>query len=143
MRPLAFVVAIVAVVVAGVRPARAQAWVLPEHTGAVTFVVPAIMAAYWRRATAKGIIAAMLSGVGLNLVLYATGLAVYHEFKPYSLLNLDPIIWGLGVSLIVGVWVSLATAPPDAELVSRLFDAPVHPQEPTGEGVPIAAQPAM
>ena len=72
----------------------------------------------------SALMAAMLSGVGLNLVLYAVGLAVSHEFKPYSILNLDPIIWGLGVSLVVGVWVSLSTAPPNAELVSRLFDVP-------------------
>ncbi len=92
--------------------------------GAVTFVAPAVMTAYWRRATAAGDMAAMLSGVGVNVALYAIGLYRFREFKPFPLLSVDPIIWGMGVSLVVGVVVSLCTRPPDARLVSRLFDAP-------------------
>jgi len=39
-------------------------------------------------------------------------------------------VWGLLVSLVVGIIVSLLTRPPDEELVSKLFDAP----EPVAEG---------
>ncbi len=92
--------------------------------GAVTFVAPAIMTAFWRRATAAGAMSAMLSGVGVNVALYAIGLAMFREFKPFPLLSIDPIVWGMGVSLLVGVVVSLCTRPPEARLVSRLFDAP-------------------
>jgi Na+/pantothenate symporter len=92
--------------------------------GAVTFVAPAIMAAFWRRATAAGAMAAMLGGVGVNVVLYATGLIMTHEFKPYPLLGIDPIIWGMGTSATAGIVVSLCTSRPDAQLVARLFDAP-------------------
>jgi Na+/proline symporter len=92
--------------------------------GAVTFVAPAIMAAYWRRATAAGVTWAMLGGVAVVIVLYAAGLMAKQEFKPYPLLGLDPIIPGMGLSLAIGVLVSLCTRPPDARLVARLFDVP-------------------
>ena len=60
------------------------------------------------------------------LVLFSCGplLESKRFFDPYQLLGLDPIIWGLAVSAIACVLVSLVTSPPPAELVSRLFDAP-------------------
>ncbi|MBW3600488.1 MAG: sodium:solute symporter, partial [Planctomycetes bacterium] len=42
-------------------------------SGAATFVVPAVMAAYWRRATAAGVLAAMLAGAGTSLALLLIG----------------------------------------------------------------------
>jgi SSS family solute:Na+ symporter/sodium/pantothenate symporter len=44
------------------------------------------------------------------------------KFRPHFLFGIDPVIWGLGVSLTSGVLVSLFTAPPSPEVVSRLFD---------------------
>jgi hypothetical protein len=44
-------------------------------------------------------------------------------FRPYFLLEIDPLVWGLTTSLIAGITVSLCTAPPEPELVSKLFDA--------------------
>jgi Na+/pantothenate symporter len=107
--------------------------------GAVTFVAPAIMTAYWRRATAAGAMAAMLAGVGLNVALYATGLVLKREFEPYPLLGIHPIIWGMGVSALAGVVVSLCTAPPDERLVERLFCAR---KQPLGPDQTVAPQPA-
>jgi len=101
--------------------------------GAVTFVVPAIMAAYWRRATAAGVMAGMLGGVAVNVVLYAAGLVYLREFKAIAVLGLDPIVWGLAASLVAGVAVSLCTTPPDPRLVAKLFDV----AEPAGETGPI------
>jgi Na+/proline symporter len=95
--------------------------------GAVTFVAPAIMAAYWRRATAAGVIAAMVTGVGVSIAMYAAGLVINREFKPYSLLGFDPIVWGMGLSMLAGLLVSLCTTPPSAELVSKLFDVQPKP----------------
>ncbi|HJT36517.1 MAG TPA: hypothetical protein VJ783_31125 [Pirellulales bacterium] len=46
------------------------------------------------------------------------------RFRPYYLLGLDPVIWGRTASLIAGVLVSLATAPPPAAVLSRLFESP-------------------
>jgi hypothetical protein len=60
-----------------------------------------------------------------------------------QLAGFDPIIWGLAVSLLSGVIVSLRTAPPDAALVSRLFDVPAQPREPSSEDSVLAAQPAV
>lgn len=90
--------------------------------GAATFVVPALMAAYWRRASAAGAMAAMLTGVSGMLVSYTAGYLTKGEFGPYKLLGLDPLVWSLLASLAAGVLVSLATRPPSDELVSKLFD---------------------
>jgi Na+/proline symporter len=101
------------------------------------------MAAYWRRASAAGCIAAMIVGASTSIGLYAAGAIMAwltqqgHDlswlgfnplkgpatgFRPYFPLGLDPIIWGLTTSLVAGVIVSLLTRPPEAQLVSRLFD---------------------
>ncbi|TLZ75618.1 MAG: sodium:solute symporter [Methanobacteriota archaeon] len=99
-----------------------------------TFVVPAFMAAFWRRATAGGVMAAMLAGVTAVLGLYVAGwtwtwrgydqgIGVAGTFRPYFLLGLDPIVWGLAVSLIAGIVGSIFTKPVDSERVSLFFDA--------------------
>lgn len=92
--------------------------------GASSFLVPAFMTAYWRRATAAGAIAAMLCGSGVLLSLFIAGLATTHTFQPVFLAGMEPIIWGIAASAIAGVAVSLATQPPPPRLVSSLFDAP-------------------
>jgi sodium/pantothenate symporter len=92
---------------------------------ASTFVAPALMLAFWRRATAAGAIAGMLAGAATILALFSCGplLESKQFFDPYQLLGLDPIVWGLAASAIAGLGVSLVTVPPPVELVSRLFDA--------------------
>jgi SSS family solute:Na+ symporter/sodium/pantothenate symporter len=92
---------------------------------ASTFVAPALMLAFWRRATAAGTIAAMLVGAISILVLFTVGsIQSGTAFEPFKLLGLDPIVWGLVVSGAAGVLVSLVTSPPPEALVSRLFDDP-------------------
>lgn len=119
--------------VANLRPvAYLQALVVFSGSGgAAAFVVPAAMAAYWRRATAAGAFAAMAGGACTILGLYVTGflsadpgIGQATVFRPYFLLGLDPILWGLLVSLVAGIVVSRLTAPPPPELVSRMFDPP-------------------
>ena len=44
-------------------------------------------------------------------------------FRPFYLLQLHPLLWGLSASILAGIGVSLVTTPPDEELVSKLFDA--------------------
>ncbi len=104
---------------------------------ASTFVAPALMLAFWRRATAAGAIAGMLAGAATVLALFSCGplLESKQFFDPYQLLGLDPIVWGLAASAIAGVAVSLATTPPPAELVSRLFDAKPIAQSPLAASV--------
>jgi SSS family solute:Na+ symporter/sodium/pantothenate symporter len=102
---------------------------------AASFLMPAIMGAYWRRATHQGAIAAMAAGASTTLGLYLFGLVLGRRgydpgigpggsaFVPYYLLGFDPCVWGLAVSLVTGVVVSLLTPPPDPARVALLFDA--------------------
>jgi SSS family solute:Na+ symporter/sodium/pantothenate symporter len=99
--------------------------------GAASFLVPAMMTAYWRRATAQGTIAAMLCGAGTVLTLFIIGvlssdpqIGQATKFRPYFLGGLEPMVWGLAASALAGVVVSLLTPPPKPELVSKFFDAP-------------------
>jgi SSS family solute:Na+ symporter/sodium/pantothenate symporter len=118
-----------------IRPvAYLQALVVFSGTGAAaTFVVAALMACYWRRATAAGTMAAMIAGAGTMLVLYLIGffapdpmIGQATQFRPYFLAGLDPLLWGLAASLVAGVVGSCLSPSPDAARVSRLFDVEPH-----------------
>lgn len=123
--------------------------VLSGSAGAATFIAPVLMACYWRRASAAGALAGMLSGFLVYFGIYSCGwlqtwaqtypdLAFAQQvlnwlgrdtligppglFRPYYVLGLDPIVWGLAASLVGGITVSLLTRPPSDELVRRFFD---------------------
>ncbi|MCI0361569.1 MAG: sodium:solute symporter [Planctomycetaceae bacterium] len=105
--------------------------VFSSGCAASSFLIPTVMMCYWRRATATGTIAAMLAGAAASLTLNLIGLfqafaktGQFANFTPYYLLQFEPIVWGLLVSLVVGIGVSLITRPPDEATVSKLFDAP-------------------
>lgn len=83
---------------------------------AAAFVMPALMASYWRGATIAGVLWSMLTGS-------ATVIALYLVRGERGLLDIAPIVWGLGASIVAGIVASLLTTPPPAALVSRLFDA--------------------
>jgi sodium/pantothenate symporter len=92
---------------------------------ASTFVAPAVMLAFWRRASAAGALAGMFAGAAAVLALFSLGPLVENKsmFDPYQLFGVDPIVWGLIISSVASVAVSLMTSPPPDELVSRMFDA--------------------
>jgi len=130
--------------------------VLSGSAGAATFIAPVLMACYWRRATALGALAGMLSGFLVYFGIYSCGwaqnwatanpkLAIAGRilsflgpdpligptglFRPYYILGVDPIIWGLAASILGGIGVSLLTRPLSPELVKRFFDIrPATPQ---------------
>ncbi len=85
-------------------------------SAACAFLVPAIMASYWEKATARGAMAAMLTGVFTILVLYAAGwikkvdpgIGEKSSFAPVYLLGVAPFVWGLIASALAGVGVTLA-----------------------------------
>ena len=123
-------------------PALLQLIVVFASSGlASAFLIPGVMAAYWRRATAPGAIAALLAGTGVTLGLYLLGMTTPESLglgwllppnpdigpakglRPYYLLGLEPCVWGITASALAGVVVSLATKPPDPIRVSLLFDA--------------------
>jgi SSS family solute:Na+ symporter/sodium/pantothenate symporter len=114
-------------VAANVRPVNfLQSLIVFGSTGqAAAFFVPAMMAAYWRRATAAGVLAAMLAGALTVLALLVAGIArgSLQRFEPYALFGFDPVVWGLLASALAGILVSLWTRPPDAKTVERLFGA--------------------
>lgn len=100
--------------------------------GAAAFFTPVTIAAFWRRGTAAGALAAMLAGTATVLALFVVGLVAAEPlangemppFRPYLLGGLEPIVWGMVVSALSGIGVSLATQPPPTEHVARLFDDP-------------------
>lgn len=130
--------------------------VLSSSLGAATLMTPLLMACYWRRATAPGVLSAMAAGFVVHIGLYLAGitqnwltaLSVRSSFqesllnilgpdpligpvgllRPYYILGVDPVLWGMLASAVAGVLVSLVTSPPPRELVSRLFDATAQPQ---------------
>ncbi|MFM7131488.1 MAG: sodium:solute symporter family transporter, partial [bacterium] len=99
---------------------------------AASFLAPAAYGAFWRRANGIGMIAAMLTGAGVTLGLYAYGMILAKTgfdpgigaggaLSPYYLLGLDPCVWGISSSFLAGAVVSLMTQTPSAELVDRMF----------------------
>lgn len=106
---------------------------------AASFLAPAAYGAFWRRSNGIGMIAAMVTGAGVTLALYAvgmlwsrdgydSGIGAGGKFAPVYLLGLDPCVWGISMSFLAGAVVSLLTRPPRPELVQRMFekDRPLH-----------------
>jgi SSS family solute:Na+ symporter/sodium/pantothenate symporter len=110
--------------------------VFSSGSAASAFLAPTFMLCYWRRATAAGVISAMLAGAGASVALFALGMFTNDPligpakgFRPYYLLGFDPIVWGLTMSVLVGTIVSWLTPPPPSELVEKYFeDAEPAPQ---------------
>lgn len=122
-------------------PSYLQLIVVFSSTGmAGAFLVPALLACFWRRATAAGAIAAMVTGVAVTVSLYAIGMAGPEKIglgsllpdtsmigpakglRPYYLLGFDPCVWALLSSFAAGLIGSWASPPPDPARVALLFD---------------------
>lgn len=99
---------------------------------ACAYLVPAIMAAFWRRANAAGALAALLGGSGTVVLLYVLPwigvvsnadplMGEKSSMYPIYLLGMTPFVWGMLVSLVLGVGFSLATPPMKEEDVAPLF----------------------
>jgi sodium/pantothenate symporter len=89
---------------------------------AACFLAPTIFLLYWPRANEQGSIIGMICGFAAHLTMYLTGMAVNGSFfRPYQLLNFDPIIIGLTVSFAVTYFATLATPPPSEDLVRKYF----------------------
>ncbi len=110
---------------------------------AATFLVPTIMACYWRRATTPGVLAGMLAGATTVFTLYLAGILGFianqkigaeSGFHPWFPCGLDPLIWGLLANTIASVAVSLCTQPLSPQLIARLFNR--HAPDGTAEPSP-------
>jgi SSS family solute:Na+ symporter/sodium/pantothenate symporter len=126
--------AIVGVIVAvlALRPPEFLQYLIIFSTSgmACTFLVPTVMALYWRRATKAGALSAMIGGFVTLFCLYLAGVVqMYLErrrldvltLKPIYLLSLDPLVYGFLVSLLAGILVSLWSSPLAADHVNRYF----------------------
>lgn len=77
---------------------------------------------YWPRSNVQGSTIGMLAGFSAHFAMYVMG-AFYNDsfFRPYRLLDFDPIIIGLVVSFTVTYFTTLATPAPPQELVRKYF----------------------
>ncbi len=135
---LAMILLGVIAVAANIHPVRyLQALVVFSAAGcAATFATPAIMLAYWRRATAAGVGSAMIAGAATTLGLLIAGLILpdqridqdtaFHSYYPWGY---HPVIFALSASIVAGIGVSLFTAPPPDRVLSQLFDASPPPPQ--------------
>lgn len=101
---------------------------------ACAYLFPAIMAAFWSRATARGAVASMLAGVLTVLGLYIPGwiatwldpkydpgIDAQSSFYPLYLGGMAPFVWGLLASVIAGILFSLWDKRPAPAVVERFF----------------------
>ncbi|MBM51351.1 MAG: hypothetical protein CMP27_16120 [Roseibacillus sp.] len=85
------------------------------------FLVPVVLALYWRRMTARAAVAGMMIGGLLMLLLYLIGWKVNGEFSAFSPLQIHPFIWASVANLLFIVVISFTGRKPDREIVERYF----------------------
>lgn len=89
---------------------------------AACFLGPVVFLLYWPRSNVQGSVIGMLAGFSAHFSMYVTGAFVNDSFfRPYRLLDFDPIIIGLFVSFTVTYFATLATPAPPQELVRKYF----------------------
>jgi Na+/pantothenate symporter len=89
---------------------------------AACFLAPVVFLLYWPRSNVQGCTIGMLAGFSAHFSMYVTGSFVNDSFfRPYRLMNFDPILVGLFVSFTVTYFATLATPPPPQELVRKYF----------------------
>ena len=92
---------------------------------AACFLAPVVYAIYWPRSNVEGCMAGMLGGFISHLSMYVGGIFANGSFfRPYRLMDFDPIIVGLLVSFLAGYLVTLRTPPPPDDLVRKYFYKP-------------------
>ena len=89
---------------------------------AACFLAPMVFALYSPRANVQGCMAGMLAGFTAHIAMYYGGIFTNGSFfKPYKLMNFDPIIVGLFVSFLANYLVTKFGPPPPQELVRKYF----------------------
>jgi sodium/pantothenate symporter len=121
------------VTIAALRPPQFLQYLI-IFTGAgmaCTFLAPTVLGLYWRRATRAGALAGMISGFASVAILWLLGYlgvgkegragAVAQDFAPVYVFGLDPLIYGLASSFVLGIVVSLLTQPLPQGHIDRYF----------------------
>ena len=89
---------------------------------AACFLAPMVFALYWPRATAGGCMVGMVGGFLAHLSLYVAGAVVNGSFfVPLRVLNMDPILWGLGGSFLLTYLGCRGVGQVDEGLVRKFF----------------------
>jgi sodium/pantothenate symporter len=89
---------------------------------AACFLAPVVFLLYWPRSNVQGCTIGMLAGFTAHFSMYVTGAFVNDSFfRPYRLLDFDPIIVGLVISFTITYLATLATPAPPQELVRKYF----------------------
>lgn len=86
-----------------------------------SFLVPVILALYWKRMTSRAAVAGMMVGALVMLGCYLKGWSEFGRFSSYNPLEIHPFIWASLANLLVVVRLSISGQKPDRELVERYF----------------------
>jgi SSS family transporter len=103
--------------VAALRPPPFLQYIIVLSTAGLgcAFLVPMALTIYWRRATRQGVWAGMVGGFATLVGLYVlgwlnpNGIERADPLAPYTLFGLDPQVWGIAVSALLGVGISRVT----------------------------------
>jgi sodium/pantothenate symporter len=90
---------------------------------AASFLIPIVLALYWRRMTAASAIAGMLGGSLMHLVLTCWGYLEHREFRPYEFLGLNPFVWDLLGSALACLVVVAVGPQAEQKLIKKFFYA--------------------
>jgi sodium/pantothenate symporter len=83
-----------------------------------TFVAAMLLGLFWKRTTRQGALAAMVGGLVINLGLCLPTLLGGSRL---DVIGLEPTLWGVSGSFVLGTVVSWLTGPPPSHLVERYF----------------------
>lgn len=85
------------------------------------FLVPVILALYWRRMTASAAVGGMIAGGVVMFLFYVAGYFINGKFSAYSPYHIHPFIWASAANFVVVFTLSLRGEEPDEALVKRYF----------------------
>ncbi len=115
-KSLLLLVALIAAYVASLKPDTILSMVAWAFSIAASCFFPAlVLGIFWKRATAQGAIAGMLTGLGVTL-FYLIGLRFFDMDKWFGIHDVAAGIFGLPLGFIVIVVVSLLTPTPGREV---------------------------
>jgi len=87
---------------------------------AAAFLAPMFLGLFWKGMTRQGALAAMAGGLVIVLLL---GSPIFFGGRRLDILGIDPMVWGLLGSAVLGIGVSRLSGPPPKHLVARYFSS--------------------
>jgi len=87
---------------------------------AAAFLAPMFLGLFWKGMTRQGALAAMAGGLVIVLLL---GSPIFFGGRRLDILGIDPMVWGLLGSAVLGIGVSRLSGPPPKHLFARYFSS--------------------